>query len=173
MSKKLLVLSDNDNNDISLIGQEFIRGVGLTENIIDKINVNDQNVNKCLNCCKCKYNNGMCVQNDDMYNIYNKALLSEIIVIDCQYSNSIYNQKIKHIFERMFAIENMMKNKTLYVLISNCGMGINSYGNIIDNYVKKYISYLRSDNNRLGGYLLDNNNDSCITRQAFEMGIAV
>ncbi|WP_196000086.1 hypothetical protein [Clostridium sp. 1001271B_151109_B4] len=58
----------------------------ITYNNVEKILVNDENINYCLGCRACKLNEGICIHKNYMTEILDKIIGSDIIVLHHQYT---------------------------------------------------------------------------------------
>lgn len=72
-----LVGSARVNGSCAYLIDEFIKGIGNAEIEVKKYCVSELDMNYCLACKKC-YENGECIQHDDV-----KAVVTDIITSDC------------------------------------------------------------------------------------------
>lgn len=81
MSKKVLIISTSMRKDSNsgILADEFARGAIENGNIVEKIDLNQKQINFCKGCYICPKTH-QCIQNDDMNEILNKMCSSEVIV---------------------------------------------------------------------------------------------
>ena len=61
MGKRILVfLSGRNDGSTNVLCDEFINGAKESGNYVEKILVNNKNINYCLGCRACKLNKGIC-----------------------------------------------------------------------------------------------------------------
>jgi multimeric flavodoxin WrbA len=61
----------------------LIRGTREAGNETEKVYIRDHHINSCLGCCACQRNGGVCVQEDDMPELYEKMKAADGIVLPC------------------------------------------------------------------------------------------
>lgn len=120
MSKKVLVISSsprkNGNSDI--LCDQFISGAKDAGNQVEKICLREKKINCCIGCSFCATNNGQCVQKDDMAEILEKIICSDVVVLATPvYFYSICAQ-LKMMIDRTVAKYTEIKNKELYFIIT-------------------------------------------------------
>ena len=119
MSKKVLILSGsprkNGNSDI--LCDEFMRGAVESGNEVEKIRISEKNIGFCKGCCDCQ-DTGVCVIKDDMAEILQKIIDTDIIV----FASPIYcysiSAQLKVVIERTFARITEVKDKEFYYIVS-------------------------------------------------------
>ncbi|WP_422389181.1 flavodoxin family protein [Clostridium baratii] len=83
MSKKILVLSASPRKggNSDLLCDQFVIGAKESGNKVEKIFINDKNINYCTACESCRINNGKCIWKDDMAEILEKMIEADVIVM--------------------------------------------------------------------------------------------
>ena len=71
--------------------------------LVEKILVNNKNINYCLGCRACKLNKGICIHKDDMTEILDKIISSNIIVFASPVYFYSFNAQMKAIMDRTYA----------------------------------------------------------------------
>lgn len=84
MSEKILVFNGSpkkEKSDTLHITNAFLEGMKSVKDYeITKIDVIDKKINYCTGCFACKKNGGKCIYDDDMQDILNMILHTDIIV---------------------------------------------------------------------------------------------
>lgn len=140
-TKKILVLSASarKGGNTDLLCDEFIRGAKLAGHTVEKLHVAFMQVKGCMGCRVCQGNGGLCVQQDDMTEIYAKIKAADVIV----YASPVYfysfNAQLKAVMDRTFAIEKVIHGKTVY-LITTGAAPKREYMSLITEHFRRYIS---------------------------------
>ena len=83
MSKKVLILSGSPrkggNSDI--LCDEFARGAQEAGNEVEKIRVASKKIHPCSACYYCRDHGGACVHKDDMAEVLQKMIDSDVLVL--------------------------------------------------------------------------------------------
>jgi len=81
MSKKVLVLSGSPRKggNSDLLCDQFILGAKETGNQTEKIFLRDKEINYCLACDTCKRNGNDYEQNDDLAEVLDKMIATDIM----------------------------------------------------------------------------------------------
>lgn len=120
MSKKVLILSGsprkNGNSDI--LCDEFAKGASEAGNIVEKIRVADKKITPCSACYHCKNNNGKCIHNDDMAEILQKIIDTDVLVLASPVYFYSINAQLKAVIDRTVARWLEVKNKEFYYIIT-------------------------------------------------------
>ena len=121
MSKNVLILmgSPRKKGNTSILCDEFARGAEEAGNQVEKINVIEQHIAGCLGCNGCQRNGGICVQKDDMQDIYQKILAADVVVLASPIYYYTWTAQMKAVIDRTYALLATMHNKTFY-MISTC-----------------------------------------------------
>ena len=117
-----------------------------------EIYLKHQKVNGCLGCGACQRNGGSCVQKDDMGNIYEKWLDSDVVVLASPVYFYTWSSQMKAVLDRTFAIEQKVKDTDFY-LISAAAAPTEDYMSLMLESFRKYVGCFRSGGNREGGYV--------------------
>jgi len=83
MGKKVLVLSASPRKggNSDLLCDQFMLGAKEAGNQVEKIYIQDKKINFCFGCLACQSNGGSCVQHDDMEEIMEKMIESDVLVL--------------------------------------------------------------------------------------------
>lgn len=119
MSKKVLILSASPrkggNSDI--LCDEFLKGAQDNGNDVEKLFLRDKNINMCTGCGYCTNNdyNG-CSKHDDMEEILDKMIASDVIVMATPVYFYTMNAEMKMLIDRCCAKYTKIKNKEFYFI---------------------------------------------------------
>lgn len=82
MSKKILILSGSPRKkgNSDLLCSEFARGAEASGHSVEKVYIQDLKIGSCMACYGCR-GTGSCVQNDDMTQLLEKMIASDVIVL--------------------------------------------------------------------------------------------
>lgn len=154
MSKKILILigSPRNGGNTDLLSDELIRGAKENGCETEKLYIKDKNIKGCLGCGACQRNDGICVQKDDMTEIYVKMMESDVIVFASPVYFYSWTSQIKAVIDRTFSIESKLMNKTFYLISSGAAPEESYMETMIDSFTK-YISCFKADGNKVGGYV--------------------
>lgn len=154
MNKRVLVLvgSPRKHGNTDRLADEFIRGAQEAGHQVEKIYLKDRKINGCLGCGACQRNGGSCVQKDDMQEIYEKWMVSDIVVLASPVYFYSWSSQMKAVLDRTFAIEQKVKNTDFY-LISAGAAPTEDYMSLMLESFRKYIGCFRSGGNKEGGYV--------------------
>lgn len=94
-----IVGSARNNGSCAYLIDKFIEGVGDNNTIIKKYCVSNIKINYCYGCKKC-YENGECVQNDDVKTVVTDILNSDFIVIAAPSWWADVPAQLKTLFDR-------------------------------------------------------------------------
>lgn len=151
--KKILVLSASarKGGNTDLLCDEFIRGAESAGHSAEKMYVAFMQVKGCIGCCACQDNGGRCVQKDDMAEIYEKIKTADVIVYASPMYFYSFNAQLKAVMDRTFAIERVIKDKTVY-LITTGAAPEKEYMSLIMEHFRKYIGCF--NNMVIGGIII-------------------
>lgn len=117
--KNVLILSGSPRHggNSDTLCDEFMKGALKAGNKVEKIFIADKNINYCRACYACK-KSGVCVIKDDMTDVLQKMLDSDVIVLSSPvYFYSICAQ-LKAVIDRTVARWLEFKNKEFYYIMT-------------------------------------------------------
>lgn len=127
MSKKILILSGSPrkggNSDI--LCDEFAKGAKDSGHDIEKIHVDEKNIACCKGCYACK-NNGKCAINDDMAEVLQKMIDSDVLVLASPVYFYSIDAQLKTVIDRTVARWTEVKNKEFYYIVTMADADISS-----------------------------------------------
>lgn len=119
MSKKVLILSASPrkggNSDV--LCDEFARGAEVAGHSVEKIRVAEKNIGYCRACYACK-NSGKCVIGDDMAEILQKMIDSDVLVLASPVYFYSVDAQLKALIDRTVARWLEVKNKEFYYIVT-------------------------------------------------------
>jgi multimeric flavodoxin WrbA len=118
MSKEILVLSTSPRKagNSDLLCDQFMLGAKETGNNVEKIFINDIEINYCKACDTCQNNGGVCAQDDDMAQILDKMIAADVIVLATPVYFYTMNGQLKTLIDRTFARYTSLSNKEFYFI---------------------------------------------------------
>ncbi len=119
MSKKVLILSSSPrkggNSDI--LCDEFAKGAIASGHSVEKVFLRDKKINYCTGCGLCNSNNySGCSQKDDMEEILNKMIGSDVIVMATPVYFYTLSAQMKTLIDRCCARYTKIINKEFYFI---------------------------------------------------------
>jgi len=121
MKKKILVLSASPrkNGNSDTLCDQFIKGAEDAGHLAHKIRIQEKAFNACLGCGVCT-NSGICVHKDDMVEILEKMVQTDVIVFATPVYFYSMNGQLKQFIDRTYSRFREMKDKDFYFIIT-CG----------------------------------------------------
>lgn len=118
--KKVLILSGSPrmHGNSNILCDEFARGATEAGYEIEKINVSRMKVAGCLGCNACYKNGGTCVQKDEMEQIREKMIATDVIVLASPIYFYSMTAQLKAVIDRTYAFYQELAGKTFYFIIS-------------------------------------------------------
>lgn len=151
MDKQILVIkgSPRKNGNTSAMADAFIKGAGENGNIITEVVLRDKTIGDCMGCGVCQENGGICVQKDDMTEIYDAMKKADIIVLASPVYFYIWTSLMKRMIDRTFAVDSILKNKKFYLFSAGAAPEEKYMQTMIDSF-RQYISCFRAGGNEEG-----------------------
>lgn len=120
MSKKVLVLSASPRKggNSDLLCDQFMHGAKEAGNQVEKIFLRDKRINHCVACGACQGNGGRCVQKDDMAEILDKMIHTDVIVMATPVYFYNMNGQMKTLIDRTYARYTEIINKEMYFIMT-------------------------------------------------------
>ena len=118
--KKVLILEGSPRlkGNSCILSDEFARGAEEAGCTVEKIPAARKRVAGCLGCNACYRNGGTCVQKDDMAEIREKMLDSDVIVLASPIYFYSMTSQLKAVIDRSYAFFSQLAGKTFYFIIS-------------------------------------------------------
>ncbi len=126
-----------NHNDTIKITNTFVEGLkSNTQCEVKTINVNEKNINFCQGCFTCKRNGGTCIFNDDMRDILEEILKSDVLIFSFGLYSYGMPTALKNLIDRTMSLSSMAMRKVddryehveqanfsklHYVMICGCG----------------------------------------------------
>lgn len=175
MSKKILVISASfrkGGNSDSLCDR-FITGAKEAGNKVDKIFINDKNINYCHGCGAC-YTSKVCKQNDDMTKILDQMIDSDVIVMATPIYFYNMNGQMKTLIDRTVAKYTEITNKDFYFIMSAAENNRHSMEKTIESF-RGFLACLGGAKEKgiiygIGAWKIGDINDKPSMQEAYEMG---
>lgn len=138
---KILVLNGSptpNGNTVALVNA-FKEGAESKGHEVNVINVAHKNIRGCMACGYCHNNNGTCVQQDDMQEIYPQIQDADMIVFASPIYYFIMSAQLEAVIHRFYAIGTPKKAKYSALLLSSYSPDV--YTGAIAQY-KDMIAYM-------------------------------
>lgn len=156
--KRILVLSSSarKGGNSDSLADEFIRGAQESGHEVEKVMVDRLKMHGCLGCDSCKRKPGICcVQNDDMFPLYEKFLSSDVIVFASPVYYYAVNAQLKAVMDRTYGILEQLKGKTFYLITSGASP---KAGPFYDHIREEFQLYLDCfEGMKVGGVIIGEN----------------
>jgi len=120
MSKAILVLSASprQGGNSDLLCDQFILGAKEAGHQTEKIFLKNKKINYCVACDACKKNGGHCVQKDDMAEILEKMIATDVIVMATPVYFYTMNGQMKTFIDRNYSRYTEIENKDMYFIMT-------------------------------------------------------
>lgn len=137
---RILVLNGSpkrEKSDTMHITRSFLRGMNdISENEVNIINVIDKKIEYCTGCFECMKNGGSCIHSDDMYDILEEILQSDVLIFSFPLYGFGMPAPLKALMDRTLPLGSMAIQKSgdryehiaqadfshlRYVMICGCG----------------------------------------------------
>ena len=132
-----------------------------------------------MGCGVCQGNGGICVQKDDMTEIYEAMKKADVIVMASPVYYYTWTSLMKRMIDRTFALGAELKNKKYYLLSAGAAPEEAYMQTMIDSF-RLYVSCFRAGGNEEGGILFaygtngpSDAKEMPVLEEAYQMGKAV
>lgn len=122
MAKKVLIISSSPRKggNSDTLCDKFAQGAAESNNQVEKIFLKDKNINYCIGCGLCVENNNTgCSQNDDMTEILEKIINTDVIVLATPVYFYSMSAQMKTLIDRCCAKYTQIKNKDFYFILTS------------------------------------------------------
>lgn len=144
--------SPRKGGNSDLLSDAFIRGAQEAGHDTEKIYLRDKKINDCLGCFACQKNGGVCLQKDDMQELYEKMKAADAIVFASPVYFYTWNAQMKTLVDRTIAVDATLKNKSFYMISAGQAPEEKYMATMIDSF-RKYVGCFRAGGNKEGGYV--------------------
>lgn len=119
MTKNVLILSGSfrkgGNSDV--LCEQFAKGAAEAGNQVEKIFINDRNINFCRGCGVCNTTH-KCIMKDDMAEILDKMVKADVIVMATPVYFYSMNGQMKTLIDRTVPRYEEITNKDFYFIVA-------------------------------------------------------
>ena len=160
-----------------LLCDQFILGAKESGNQVEKIFLRDKEINYCLACDTCQGNGGNCVQKDDMIEVLDKIIASDVIVMATPVYFYTMNGQIKTLIDRTYSRYLAIKNKEMYFIMTAADSKKQALERTLEGF-RGFTSCLEGAKEKgtiygAGAWNIGDIKESKAMNQAYEMGKAV
>ena len=136
----MLVGSVRKGGNTDLLARSFVDGAS-KNNDVEVISVADVKVNPCRGCNACYSSEGnVCIQKDDMADIYGKLALADVLVIASPVYFYGISAQLKAVIDRLHApVRNTFRIRRLGLLLT----GATEFTDLFDAIIRQYELALR------------------------------
>lgn len=179
MSKKVLILSSSPrkNSNSDTLCHSFAKGAKDKGNEVQEIFINDKKINFCKACSYCETHNGACSQHDDMAEIIDAILKSDVIVFASPVYFYTISGQLKTLIDRLVAVYTKIKNKDIYYIFTAAENGRTTFdksASCMDGLLDCLTSVTVKGRIYAGGVWKKGEiNNTKYIQQAYDMGVAV
>lgn len=119
MTKQILILSGSfrKQGNSDLLCDEFMRGAVEAGHTVEKIFVNDKQINYCRGCGVCNTTH-KCIQKDDMEAILDKMVKADVIVMATPVYFYTMNGQMKTLIDRTVPRYTEISHKDFYFIVA-------------------------------------------------------
>lgn len=119
MSKKVLIISGSPRKDgnSDILCNEFMRGATESGNDVEKIRVAEKRIGFCAGCYACR-NTGICAIKDDMAEVMQKLIDTDVIVLASPVYFYSIDAQLKALIDRTVCRWTEVKNKEFYYIMT-------------------------------------------------------
>lgn len=119
MQKKVLIISSSPrkNGNSDLLCNQFQEGALVSNNLVNRINLREKQIKFCLGCQAC-YKTKKCIQKDDMEEIINSMIESDVIVLSTPVYFYSMTGQLKTMIDRLVPRYVEISNKEFYFIMS-------------------------------------------------------
>lgn len=119
MSKKILILSGSarKGGNSDLLCDEFMKGSIEAGHEVEKIHICEKTIQYCTGCGVCN-NTHKCVLKDDMFDILNKMVEADVIVLATPVYFYSMNGQMKTLIDRSVPRYTEISNKDFYFIVT-------------------------------------------------------
>jgi len=163
------------NSDI--LCDQFILGADESGNQTEKIFLRDKDINYCLACDTCQENGGICDQDDDMAEVLDKMIASDVIVMATPVYFYTMNAQMKTVIDRTYSRYAEIRDKDFYFITTAAVKNKQALEKTIEGF-RGFTSVLNGPKEKgiiygTGAWNMGDIKESRAMVQAYEMGKAV
>ena len=120
MGKKVLILSGSPRKggNSDLLCDEFMRGALEAGHQVEKIRVASKKIAPCSGCYYCRNHGGECARKDDMAEILQKMIDTDVLVLASPVYFYSIDAQLKAVIDRTVARWLEVKNKEFYYIVT-------------------------------------------------------
>ena len=175
MNKKVLIISASPRKggNSDTLCDEFAKGAKESGNSVEKINLVDKNIGFCKACYACT-KLGKCFQKDDVNEILEKMMDTDVLVLASPVYFYTMNAQMKTLIDRTVPLYEKMKNKDIYLIATAAETGEEILERTIDGFrgfMDCYDGFVEKGVIRAAGvYQVGEVQSTKYMQQAYDMG---
>lgn len=175
MSKRVLVLSASPRKagNSDLLCDQFALGAVESGNQVEKVFLGDKRINYCTGCYAC-FGKGKCVQQDDMAEVLEKMVESDVIVMATPVYFYTMDAQMKTLIDRTVPRYTEISDKEFYFIVAAADSRLQAMERTIEGF-RGFTSCLSGANERgivygVGAWNVGDIRKTAAMAQAYEMG---
>jgi multimeric flavodoxin WrbA len=179
MEKNVLVISSSPRRggNSDLLCNQFVAGAQTSGNNVEKIFLKDKRINYCTGCGVCLNGEKKCPQKDDMVDILNKMISTDVIAMATPVYFYTMCGQMKTFIDRTCARYTEIKKKDFYFIITAATEDKQALERTIEEF-RGFTTCLDKPNEKgiiygTGAWNIGDINGTNAMSKAFEMGKAV
>jgi len=177
--KKVLVVSSSPRKggNSDLLCDEFIKGAVESGHDVEKIFVRSKKINYCTGCGICVKEKKPCPQKDDMAEILDKIIYSDVIVMATPVYFYTMCGQMKTVIDRTCSRYTEIKNKEFYFILTAADNNLQAMERTVEEF-RGFTSCLSKPKEKgiiygTGAYTIGEIKKKPAMKQAYEMGYSV
>lgn len=118
MKALILTGSPHSNGTTSFLADEFCTGAKEAGNEVIRFDTAKLDIHACIGCFHCRKNDGRCIYDDDMSQIYPHLLTADAVVLVTPLYYFCMTAQLKRTIDRFFAVNPILRenSKKLYLI---------------------------------------------------------
>lgn len=176
MNKKVLVLSSSPRRggNSDLLCDQFLAGAKEAGHHAEKLFLKDKSIHYCTGCGTCFSREKACPQKDDMGEVLEKMIASDVIVMSTPVYFYTMCGQMKTLIDRTCARYTEISNKEFYFIVAAANSDIHTMGRTLEEF-RAFTSCLKGASEMgviygVGAWNMGDIRKSPAMKQAHEMG---
>lgn len=124
------------------LAEAFLSGVDRAKHTVLEMHITEKRINPCLGCDYCRSHDGICVQKDDMNELYPQILQADLVVFVSPLYYFGFTAQMKAFIDRFYAVNASLREQThKKAILLTAGGGKEKW--IVDGILANYHTMLR------------------------------
>ncbi len=120
MAKRVVILSGSPRKggNSDLLCDQLLNGATESGHQVEKISLREKKIGYCVACDACQKSGGRCVQQDDMAEVLEKLINTDVIVMATPVYFYTMNAQMKTLIDRCYARYTQISGKEFYFIMT-------------------------------------------------------